>query len=205
VGVLFAVFGLLALIVGSAWIGTKTALVPSILVLERFSLRAAIARSWRLTRLNFWRVFGTIALVGIIVSAAGNIVSAPVTIFGQFAGGLFPSGGASSGSGMPFGGAPFGSMPFGGTPFGSSGGSHAIALGIGRLLPVLIASAAANLVSVIITAVGVIVQSATVALLYIDLRIRSERLDLELVRYVKLRDEGVTPLPDPYRPAPFGG
>ena len=41
------------------------------------------------------------------------------------------------------------------------------------------------------------VQAALVAVIYIDLRMRKEGLDLELERYVELRDAG-QPVGDPY-------
>lgn len=63
-----------------AWLSTKTALVPSALVLERLGLGRAIARSWRLTRGGFWRTFGVLALMTVIVQAAAQIVSVPVSV-----------------------------------------------------------------------------------------------------------------------------
>jgi hypothetical protein len=55
-----------------------------------------------------------------------------------------------------------------------------------------------GIVSVVFGAIGAVVQSATVALIYIDLRMRKEGLDLELARFVEARQAGVTDLPDPY-------
>lgn len=55
------------------------------------------------------------------------------------------------------------------------------------------------IVSVVVGAVGTVIQSAAAALLYIDLRIRKEGLDLELARTVEQRQAGLTP-PDPYLP-----
>jgi hypothetical protein len=58
-----------------------------------------------------------------------------------------------------------------------------------------------GIVSVVFGAIGAVVQSATVALIYIDLRMRKEGLDLELARFVEARQAGVTDLPDPYAQA----
>jgi len=55
------------------------------------------------------------------------------------------------------------------------------------------------LVSTVISAIGLVVQSATAGLLYIDARMRAEGLDLELARYVEARQAGA-PVPDPYAP-----
>jgi membrane-anchored glycerophosphoryl diester phosphodiesterase (GDPDase) len=52
-------------------------------------------------------------------------------------------------------------------------------------------------VSVVVGAVSAVVQSATTALIYIDIRMRKEGLDLELARFVEARQAGV-PVPDPY-------
>ena len=53
--------------------------------------------------------------------------------------------------------------------------------------------------SIILGAITAVVQSATVALLYIDLRMRREGLDLELLRFVEAREAGYEVI-DPYLP-----
>ena len=59
-----------------------------------------------------------------------------------------------------------------------------------------------TLVLVVITtlfgAVAAVVQAAVPALIYIDLRMRKEGLDLELTRFVEARQAGDTSVPDPY-------
>ena len=55
------------------------------------------------------------------------------------------------------------------------------------------------ILSLIIGAITAVVQAALVAVIYIDLRMRKEGLDLELQRYVELRDVG-PPVGDPYLP-----
>ncbi|MGN6128198.1 MAG: hypothetical protein ACTHON_16700 [Humibacter sp.] len=80
VTVLFSVlagFGLIALWV---WLGTKTALTPSVIVVERVGIWTAVARSWRLTDRSFWRTFGTLALVALICSAASFVISIPLQV-----------------------------------------------------------------------------------------------------------------------------
>jgi hypothetical protein len=56
-----------------------------------------------------------------------------------------------------------------------------------------------SIVTAIVGAIGSVIQTAAVALLYIDLRMRKEGLDLELVRFVEGRQTGQE-LPDPYLP-----
>lgn len=54
------------------------------------------------------------------------------------------------------------------------------------------------LVSVVFGAISAVVQSATTALIYIDIRMRKEGLDLELARFVEARQAGDTSVADPY-------
>jgi len=99
IGILYAV--LLAIPIGVAllvvygFFATKFALAPSAIVLERRGVFAAVGRSWRLTRRAFWRTFGLLALVTLMVSAAAQIVSIPFTVVGSaLAGLLFPNAGS---------------------------------------------------------------------------------------------------------------
>lgn len=50
----------------------------------------------------------------------------------------------------------------------------------------------------VVTGISLVVQGATASLLYIDLRMRKEGLDLELTRFIEARQAGRTDLPDPY-------
>lgn len=53
------------------------------------------------------------------------------------------------------------------------------------------------ILSLLIGAITAVVQAALVAVIYIDLRMRTEALDLELVRHIEQRDAGI-PVTDPY-------
>lgn len=55
------------------------------------------------------------------------------------------------------------------------------------------------LVTLVIGAIAAVVQAAATALIYIDLRMRKEGLDLQLTRFVEARESGAE-LPDPYLP-----
>lgn len=59
------------------WLTTKLAFVPSVLLLERVTLRQAMGRSWALTRGVFWRTLGILLLVAVIISVATQVVSTP--------------------------------------------------------------------------------------------------------------------------------
>ncbi len=177
-GVLVGIVGFFGIAVLAVWIGTKTAMVPSVLVLERLPIRAAIARSWRLTQQSFWRTFGIIALVGVIISVASSVIQIPVSIGAQIVGGLLQPNGATSDQ--------------------------------AQIVTTVVVSLVGQVVSLVVGAIGIVIVSATVSLVYIDLRIRREGLDLDLMRYVEDRaatesgpgsaSAGTAPpsLPNPY-------
>lgn len=69
-----------------AWLGTRLAFVPSVLVVERLELTAAVRRAWRLTRGQFWRTLGTRMLCWTMIWLATMLVALPVqTIITWFA------------------------------------------------------------------------------------------------------------------------
>lgn len=149
------------------WLSTKLAFVPAAIVIERLSIRAAIARSWRLTRGYFWRTLGILLLVAVMIWIASQIATLPVNIVFSMAGPLFfPTGGADP------------------------------TTGIAILVVALVLTLG---VALVVTAIGMVLQSATASLLYLDLRMRKEGLDLELGRFVELRAAG-SEAPDPYLP-----
>lgn len=167
-GVAFAV--LLALLFGAAavalfaWLGTRLLFVPSAILLERLPIRAAVVRSWTLTRGYFWRTLGIELLVSLIVSVASAIVLTPFTlILGIIVAISVPASAAPN---------------------------------ITASFPVFAATTA---ISALVSAITAIIAVSATSLLYIDLRMRKEGLDLELVRFVEARQTG-TELPDPYLP-----
>ncbi|MET1053353.1 MAG: hypothetical protein ABWX65_12010 [Mycetocola sp.] len=54
------------------------------------------------------------------------------------------------------------------------------------------------IVSLLVASITSVVQSATLAFIYIDLRMRKEGLDLELIRFVEARQSGDASVADPY-------
>ena len=173
--VLVGIVGSLGLVVLVAWLYTKLSVVPSALVIERLPLRAAITRSWRLTTGYFWRTFGVLILIWLIVYAVTQVISIPFGFLGLMLGGVFAPTSVSSPDSSDF--------------------SAVIASQLG----VNVISA---VVGAIVGAIGSVVQSAAIGLIYIDLRMRKEGLDLQLVRFVEARQTG-NDLPDPYtQPAP---
>jgi hypothetical protein len=66
----------------------------------------------------------------------------------------------------------------------------------------LVSTIVAEALTAIISAVGLVVSTATAALLYLDQRMRQEGLDLDLARFVDRRAAGERGLGDPYLPKP---
>ncbi|GAA1513742.1 hypothetical protein BJ978_002022 [Agromyces terreus] len=170
IGIIVVVIASLGLAVLGFWLGTRVSLVPSIIVLERAGIAAAVRRSWRLTTGFFWRTLGIIVLVGVLLNIASQIVLQPISLVG----GLLPAIVDPTGS--------------------------------GAAIPITIVLAVVTLlVTLVIGSITTVVQAAVIGIVYIDLRMRSEGLDLELQRHVEQRDAGL-PVGDPWAaPAPDGG
>lgn len=156
----------LGLVVLGAWIGVKLALVPSVIVLERAGIATAVRRSWHLTDGAFWRTFGILLLVAVILGFAANVVTQPVSLVGTLLAVVVDP------------------------------------TGTGAALTITIITTIVTLVlSLLIGAITAVVQAALVAVVYIDLRMRREGLDLDLERHVEQREAG-RPVGDPYLPPP---
>jgi hypothetical protein len=163
VGVVIAVLLGLGLGVLGAWVFTKLALVPSVIVLERAGIGRAMRRSWSLTNGNFWRTLGVIWLVSAILSVAGQIIQTPFSFLLPIVAGVIDPNNSGSG-----------------------------------IVAILVLYVVFLGISLLLGAVTSVVQAATVAVVYIDLRMRKEGLDIELQRFVESRQEGSDSWPDPY-------
>ncbi|TFC49791.1 hypothetical protein E3T24_10945 [Cryobacterium sp. TmT2-59] len=159
--VVSGILGSLALLSLGAWLFTRTSLVPSLIVLERLGIGAAVRRSWSLTQGYFWRTLGVQFLVAAIVNIVAQVVSTPLSLLFGVAVSLVDPNAA-----------------------------------LDAYLPSVILYVLIIFVALVLGAVVSVVQSATTALIYIDLRMRKEGLDLELARFV----ESVpgSDVPDPY-------
>ena len=164
--VVTGILGTVALLALGIWVFTKTSLVPSVIVLERLGIRAAIARSWSLTRGYFWRTFGVQFLVATIVNIVSQIVTMPLSMLLGAAVSLIDPNAAFD-----------------------------------AYLPSVILYVLTILFGLVLGAVAAVVQSAATALIYIDLRMRKEGLDLELARFVESAPGAGA---DPYLSKPAG-
>jgi hypothetical protein len=160
---LSALFGLAFTVLGT-WVGTKVSLVPSVIMLERLSLRASVARSWSLTRGNFWRTLGTQLLISVIISSASYIVSIPVSVIGGIVAVVI-----------------------------NPNADGQVLAGTFIVLYVVM-----GILTVVVGAIGLVMQSAALALIYIDVRMRKEGLDLELLHYVEAKQAGTAGIDNPY-------
>ena len=167
--VISGIFGTLALGAAGIWLFTKLSLVPSIIVLERLGIGAAMRRSWSLTNGYFWRTLGVQLLVSVIVNIVAQVVTMPLALLFVIAFSLVDPNGA-----------------------------------LNAYIPSLVLYLLILFVTLVLGAVAAVIQSGTIALIYIDLRMRKEGLDLELQRYVEsLHTSG--DVVDPYLTSPGQG
>jgi hypothetical protein len=84
--VVWGVITVPAFVAGMFWFWVRIYLLPApVLMLEPVGVFDAIRRGYRLTRRQFWRIFGIAALTWLITSVAGGILSVPVSLIGQIA------------------------------------------------------------------------------------------------------------------------
>lgn len=163
-GILLAIGVVAGAAVLGFWLGTRLCLVPSVLMLERLPLRAALSRSWSLTRGYFWRTLGIQLLVSVIVQVVTTIISTPLQILLGFGSALINPNEDET----------------------------------GVIVTVVVLYLVTIIVAVVFGAIAAVVQAATTSLIYIDIRMRKEGLDLELTRFVEARQAGDSGVPDPY-------
>ena len=126
----------------AAWLWTMLCLTTPAVILEAQGPGAALARSWRLVRHSFWRVFGIQLLTVLIVAVASFVLELPFQVVSV----VFQAGGS----------------------LGLMGATT---------IPSLIVSAIGALAAGTLTRP---LAAAVTVLLYVDLRMRKEGLDLVL-------------------------
>jgi len=73
----------LALIAVLVYGVTVLSFTPSIIVLERLGIVAAVSRSFKLVRNDFWRVLGIRLLGGVVAAVVAGAVAVPFSFGGQ--------------------------------------------------------------------------------------------------------------------------
>ncbi|THJ65980.1 hypothetical protein E8P82_10080 [Arthrobacter echini] len=61
------------------WVSMKLVVAPAALMLEGTGPWTSIKRSWVLTRGNWWRTFGIVLLMSVIVSVISSVIATPLT------------------------------------------------------------------------------------------------------------------------------
>ncbi|WP_017575228.1 glycerophosphoryl diester phosphodiesterase membrane domain-containing protein [Nocardiopsis kunsanensis] len=139
-----------------AWIGVRIYLAMPIVVLERLGPGSSLARSWRLTKGNWWRMLGIVALTLLIVIGVSLILMLALGLLA-------------------------------GLPMLLSDGD--LGMTVANVLGVVVEALTSSITTPFLAAVT--------TLLYIDLRMRREGLDLRLHWVAQ---QGVPVGPEIYRP-----
>jgi hypothetical protein len=146
---------------GSVWVYVRLSMAMPVTVLERIGAGAALARSWRLTRGSWWRVFGILLLASVLGGVVSSMLSGPFSLLGGFSELLIDNAAVAA------------------TVYGA-----AVFLG--------------SVVGGLVTTPFV---TGVTTLLYVDLRMRREGLDLRLGAAAQ---SGSDPGPEIYLPEPVG-
>jgi Membrane domain of glycerophosphoryl diester phosphodiesterase len=85
--IVLGILGGIASIVFEFLLMIRLSLAVPAAVLEHLSPRAAIGRSWQLSRGSFWRLFGILLLTTIIVGIAADVLSIPFSLLAVAVGG----------------------------------------------------------------------------------------------------------------------
>jgi hypothetical protein len=141
--IIVGVIGVIASAVIDVWFWAMFSMSAAAVVLERLGPRQALARSWRLVRNSFWRVFGILLLAFIIVLVASSVLRLPFTIISA----------------------------------GFSAGATSFTEAIQPSLASLVIGAIGGIIAGAITQP---IWAGVTVLLYVDLRMRREGLDLVL-------------------------
>ena len=77
--VLITIPGFLALIIPGIWLSVKLCMAFPAVIFERAGPFKAVGRSWRLTRQNWWRIFGALLVVFLIAFVVNFALTAVLT------------------------------------------------------------------------------------------------------------------------------
>lgn len=72
------------------WVGTRLYFATMVAVVEGARPGTALSRSWTLTRGAFWRTFGRLILIGVIVGIAVSLLSGTISMIIAFMAGVIP-------------------------------------------------------------------------------------------------------------------
>ena len=173
-GMLIFYGALFLLTPGFLYLAVKLMFAPAAIMLERLGVMAAIKRSWTLSRGHFWRVLGTMLLVRVI----GQVATSTVTGAVQFVVSLL----------MLL------MIPLGMTAQGQEWIFIVFAVGL---------SLFATLVMVVVSGLALVLEAGNAVLLYVDLRMRKEGLNIHLQRVREARAAGDATDDEPFVAEPI--
>jgi hypothetical protein len=153
VAVLVGVVGFFGAFIVTVWISIRLSLAVPAIVLEGAGPVTALKRSWQLVQGSWWRIFGITLLGGIVVAIIAAILQIPFAIVETLVGG-------SSGLGSIFN--------HSATSVASVAGPSLLAIIIGAIGSIIAATCTRP------------ISAGVTVLLYADMRIRKEGLDLAL-------------------------
>lgn len=171
---LLALVGYLAVLAGLLVLGVKLLFVAPAIVLEGLGPLAAIRRSWSLTKGQFWRLLGITVVVQLIVSFVSGAVSSVLQlVLPLLTAILIPLGMGAEDQGW---------------------------IVVGIIVVVLFLSLALQLV---VSALALVLVAGNAVILYLDVRMRKEGLNVYLQRYRDDVAAGREPGEDPYTAPPL--
>lgn len=77
---------------GILWVAVRLVLAPVLLVTQSPTMGGALGRSWRLTRGSWWRTFGMVLVVAMVISVLGGIISTILGVVSTAPGGAVGAG-----------------------------------------------------------------------------------------------------------------
>jgi hypothetical protein len=90
-GVVVGVIGVIVGLVVMVYLYTRLfQLAAASMVLEQRNCFASMRRSWELSRGQFWRIFGTVLLTGLVTGIAGQFLQLPFGILSAVASAIWP-------------------------------------------------------------------------------------------------------------------
>jgi hypothetical protein len=79
-GILLVVLSL-GMVIAWVWVYVKVLLAPAAVAVEQHAPFRSIGRSWSLTRGHWWRTFGIVLLVSVIVGVIASVITTPLSMF----------------------------------------------------------------------------------------------------------------------------
>ncbi|HVB41569.1 MAG TPA: glycerophosphoryl diester phosphodiesterase membrane domain-containing protein [Streptosporangiaceae bacterium] len=165
-------FGLAGAIIVTIWLAVRLAVAVPAVVLEGVRPVTALARSWRLVRGHWWRVFGIALLGGLVTAVIGSVLTLPFSVARVLLAGAH------------------GSTPF---TLNTTAAPGLLALVIGGIGGIIAATCTRP------------ISAGVTVLIYADLRMRKEGLDLALQQAAQAQGVPAFDLAQARQPGPGQG